>query len=1089
MGVDMDFRILGQLEVVADGKPAAVTMPKVRILLAALLLRPDRMVGVDELVDRLWDDNPPRTPRPTLQTCVRRLRQSIGDPSRIVTATHGYQIVIEQDELDLHRFRALVERAGRQENPADESRLLDEALRQWRGYALADVLSHQIQSVDVPILEEERLGALERRFDVELTLGHHANLVRELQVAIGEYPMRERFYSQLMLALYRSGRQADAFVVYQNIRDVLAAELGVDPSEELRTIRQHILTNDPAIAAPPSHDPVTTVHRIPIPRELPPDVGDFVGRADVRARLSDLLVDDTGVGLAVIVGPPGVGKTALAVKVAHELHDRFPDGQLYADMRGYSSAPELTAAEVLARFLVSLGTPTTQTPSDPDELAALYRSRLADHRVLIVLDNVVNPHQVRPLLPGVPGCAVIVTSRNELRGLTALQSARPIGLDVLPAEQSRDLLGAIVGRDIVADDPAGVTELAELCGHLPLALRIAAANLLARHDSVLAGYLVELRANRLSALEIDGDDQSAVRAAFRLSYRTLDERAAQAFRLLGLIPGQDFTAEAVAALAALPVPEAGRVLDQLVAGNLVVRSAGRRYQLHDLLRVYATELYADADAEPATTDARARLFLFYTMAVDAAAELVFPIWRSVPRPDPDPAVPQVRFADTVEARSWMDRECLNVLDVVLAGVQYGCLELVWPMTETTRAYLVSSGRYRAEAVTTYTVALRAAVAAGSRTAEGALLFSLGRIHMVHKSLRRAEHYYAEALRVYEEIDDEAGQIRALVAMGTPGGEAGELDRAADYITRGVELAVKTDSPQALYCWSNLSFVELLRGNLDQAQEAATAALGLHEYDDTRLYEASVRTITGQVLVRRGRCVDAIDEYRQAMMCYRRTSMPINEISALACLSEAYREIGDLTAALDHALLAIRLVATEGTFDSHVDGLVALGDVQRVMGRHDEAGVNYRKALDYCGRLEGLRDEISVLLGYSESSRARGNLAAAAELADRTVTLAQQGGYRLQYAQAVTISARIWLDRGDAARAVAVAQDAVRVSRRLGARLDEARASYVEGLAHQASGASDLAWQSWQAANDALIGTNLPDTAEIRQLLASVHGDH
>jgi tetratricopeptide (TPR) repeat protein len=948
------------------------------------------------------------------------------------------------------------------------------------------VLSDLIQRHDVPVLEEERLGALERRFDVELTLGHHTNLVRELQVAIGEYPMRERFYGQLMLALYRSGRQADAFAVYENVKDVLAGELGLDPSEELRTIRQHILTNDPAIAAPPARDPVATVRQSPAPRELPLDPSDFVGREDARARMSDVLANDADVGLVVIVGPPGVGKTALAVKVAHELQGRFPDGQLYADMRGYSSAPELTAPEVLARFLVSLGVSAAQIPSDPDELAALYRSRLADRRVLVLLDNVVNPRQVRPVLPGTAGCAVIVTSRNELRGLTARQGVRPIGLDVLSAEQSRALLGKILGRNIVTEDLAGVTELAELCGHLPLALRIAAANLLARHDLLLSEYLVDLRSNRLSALEIDGDDEAAVRAAFRLSYRTLDERAAQVFRLLGLIPGQDFTADAVGPLSGLSVTDAGYVLDQLVAGNLVMRRSGRRYHLHDLLRVYATELCAHQDDESVTARARARLFAFYMKTVEAAAQLLFPIVRSMPRPEVDPVVRPLRFDDTAAATSWMDRECLNVLDVIMAAVQHGLPELAWPVTESMRLYLVTSGRYRTEALTAYTVALQAAVAADDRSAEAEVLFSVGTFHLHHGDGRRAQHYLTECVRIHREMGDLYGQVRALTALGAACGEAGQLDLAAVHITSGLELALLTENPkQVLHSWSNLSFLELLRGNLDEAEQAAMATLGLRQYDDTGVYEGEIRRIIGQLLVRRGRCFDAIDEFQQAMKSYRRMPVPIYETQGLAGLSVAYREIGDLTAALDHARMAIGNAATDGKYESDIDALVVLADAQRAVGRHDEAGVNYRKAFELCRSLDSPHSQLGVLLGYAENNRAQGNLEVAAELAGRAVALAQRFGYQTFQARARTVAAQIALDQGDPSQAMAVVQDAVLVSGRLGARLDEARALYVRGLAQQAAGSPDLARESWQAADRALVDTDLPDTAEIRRLLTSV----
>jgi DNA-binding SARP family transcriptional activator len=573
-----EFRVLGPLEVTCAGRPVPIGAGKQRVVLAALLLRANETVSVDRLIEHLWHDRQPAGARDTLYAYVMRLRKALaagGLPVGLIqTSGNGYTIEVEPASLDLHRYRDLVGRAGRAATAGDlaaESTLLRDALDLWRGDVLANVPSESLVQEMAPLLEE-RLQVWERRVDVDLRMGRAGELVGPLRVLVEEHPARERFWAQLMLALYRSGRQAEALDAYRTVSTFLADELGVDPGADLRTTHLAILTGeiDGAVEAA---RPATT------PAQLPPAPPDFVGRADLVDRVCALLSGDRAAAAVTVSGSPGVGKSALALRVAHRLSGRFPDGQLYADL-GADEQP-------LPRFLTALGVPPDRVPAVPDEQERLYRSRLAGRRVLVVLDNAASADQVRPLLTGDPACPVLVTSRHTLPMLAAFHGARPVPVDVLTQAEARDLLGGMLGDDLVAAEPAAVAELARLCEYLPLALRIAAAKLITRPWPRVADYVLELRADdRLSALAIDGDTGS-VRAAIDDSYTALDPDLRRFFRQLSLIPAGELTLRAVATLAGLGADQARRRLDRLASVNLLQHSAAGRYRFRALIREYA----------------------------------------------------------------------------------------------------------------------------------------------------------------------------------------------------------------------------------------------------------------------------------------------------------------------------------------------------------------------------------------------------------------------------------------------------------------------------------------------------------------------
>jgi DNA-binding SARP family transcriptional activator len=587
--------MLGPLEVFRGGRPLAVGSPKDRTILALLLIDANRTVPVDRLITSLWE-RPPASARKNVQTHVWALRKLFageGGDGRIDSGRHGYRLRVGPDELDAALFERWVaegQRALAAGEPHQAGERLRAALALWRGAPLSDVALPDADRGPLVRWAERRRAALEDRIEAELREGLHAGLVAELRELVAADPLRERLWGQLMLALYRCGRQADALAAYGAARAVLRDELGLDPGPALQRLHHEVLNRDPALDLAPA----TTAYPI---NQLPADVVDFTGRDKESDLVHAAATGGTGAAPAVtvVVGPAGVGKTALAVHLAHQLADDFPDGQLYVDLRGASE--RLPPDQPLGRFLRDLGVPNDRVPPGPDSRAALYRSLLFGKRYLVLLDNAVDEAQVRPLLPGGAGCTVLVTSRNRLAGLTG---ARTVALDVLGADDARRLLSRVLGPQRTAAEPAAAAEVVRLCGRLPLALRVAGARLVARPSWSVAQLVSRLADERGRLAELAAGDL-AVRAAFESSYRALPDAERAVFRALGRLDAAGFDAAAVAGAAGLPPATADRLLERLVDAHLVEPlPPGDRYRLHDLLGLFARDLAPEGAVTPAS---------------------------------------------------------------------------------------------------------------------------------------------------------------------------------------------------------------------------------------------------------------------------------------------------------------------------------------------------------------------------------------------------------------------------------------------------------------------------------------------------------
>lgn len=591
----MRFRVLGSLEVRSrDDLPRKLGAAKQRTLLGVLLLNANRPVAVDRLVDALWPHGSPRTALVALRTYVSSLRQVLGlgeNPRlpRLSTVPGGYQMHCAPTDLDLLAFEDLA-RQGRQalydDQPAQAAELLRRALELWRGRPFEDVALDPDLRLELIRLEERKLAAQEAWLGTQLDLGHHEDVLAELGALVAEHPLREMLWAQRMLALYRAGRRAEALRAYGDLRRHLVAELGVEPSPALQRLHVRILTGQVELPAPDRRADTTAV----VPRQLPGDIGAFTGREPELAQLVTLAAGGPDPrAISVIDGMAGVGKTALVVHAAHRLAGVHPDGHLFVDLHGYTQgmAPA-DPADVLDRLLRALGIPGEAIPHGLEARSALWRTHLAGRKVLVVLDNARSEAQVAPLLPGTPGCTVLITSRRRLAGL---DDVRSISLGVLPPADAVALFTRTTTPERLAGEPhALVAEIAELCGRLPLAIRIAAARLRHRPGWALR-HLAERLRFRHDLSELTAGQRS-VSATIDLSYRALGPDQQRMFRVLGLHPGTDIDTCVAAALDDVAVSLADRLLEDLLDANLLQQDVPGRYRLHDLVRTHAAAIHA-----------------------------------------------------------------------------------------------------------------------------------------------------------------------------------------------------------------------------------------------------------------------------------------------------------------------------------------------------------------------------------------------------------------------------------------------------------------------------------------------------------------
>ncbi|MFF4254263.1 BTAD domain-containing putative transcriptional regulator [Streptomyces sp. NPDC001663] len=954
------FGVLGPVRARRGEEQLSMGSPMQRALLAALLLREGRMATAAELIDALWGEEPPSQALAAVRTYASRLRKVL-DPGVLVSESGGYAVRgLAEGALDLAVAQELAAEAEKARGAGDlchAREVLGRALALWDGEVLAGVPGPYAEAQRVR-LEEWRLQLLESRLDMDLEQGCHAEAVSELTALTAAHPLRERLRELLMLALYRSGRQAEALAVYADTRRLLAEELGVDPRPGLRELQQRILQADPGLAEPsaPQAEPAAAPVR---PAQLPATVPDFTGRKAFVKELSEVLATAEGRVMAVsaLAGIGGVGKTTLAVHVAHQARTSFPDGQLYVDLQGAGSR----AAEpetVLGSFLRALGTADSAIPDSLEERAALYRSVLDGRRVLVLLDNAKDAAQVRPLLPGTEGCAALVTSRVRMLDLAG---AHLVDLDVMSPDEALSLFTKIVGEERVASEREAALDVVAACGFLPLAIRIAASRLAARRTwtvSVLAAKLADER-RRLDELQA-GD--LAVKATFELGYGQLEPAQARAFRLLGLADGPDISLAAAAAVLDLPVEETEDLLESLVDTSLLESAAPGRYRYHDLVRLYARACAERDEWPPSGRDAAMSRLLDFYLATAAGVYLIErPGDRLVDHLE-RAEYPGLTFSDRHAAQDWLYSEAVSLLACVRQSARpetiRRAVDVLWAAVDLAESG-ANSREYEAVAERLREVAREAQ----EPRAQARALITLAYAHSLTGRFDSADEGAAQAHELATGSQDRladcwSSNILGVIAMYQSRYEDSEL-----HFTRAVESfrAVGDRSGEAS-ALCNLSRTHLATDRTESA--VALAEQGTAMYDDMGhdLKGANGRYALGLALTSSGKLAEATECLQQALRVFQESRQRLWEGMTLFRLAELDLAAGRPAQAAPNAETALTLLRGIGGEWRRGNVLTVLGRALNGIGHLDRAQVCWREALDIFETLGAPEaDEVRSLL--------------------------------------------------------------------------------------------------------------------------------
>jgi DNA-binding SARP family transcriptional activator len=905
--VAAEFRLLGDVEVYADGQLIKIGYAQLRNVFAVLLVEVNRPISVDQILDRVWGQRRlPRHPRRAVQHNITVLRKALGSvrDATIVHRSGGYQLTIDADTVDVHRFKALIEQARATQRDERAAPLFTQALRLWRGDPCAGLDTPWGNSLRTLLITERQAAELDLT-DIRLRLGQHGMLLPELSDQVQRHPLDERVAGQYLLALYRSGRQAQALEYYQQIRRSLADQLGVDPSAPLQRLYQQVLAADPALAAPAPRPGSGTVSA-PVPRQLPAPPPLFTGRLRELGQLSAALNAAGQPGGTMVVsairGTGGIGKTWLALHWAHQHLDQFPDGQLHVNLRGFDPAGKPMPANTAIRgFLDALGVDPHAVPVDDDAQVGLYRSLVAGRKMLIVLDNAHDTGQVAPLLPGGTTCTVLITSRRQLTGLVAEHGARSLDLDVLPVADARNLLARRIGTERLAAEPQALAELLDGCAGLPLALGIVAAQATAHPDFPLALLADELldHTQRLDILD-GGELTTSMRGVLSWSYHALSAVAAGVFALLGLAPGPDIGVAAVANLTDLPMTRIRAVLQDLEMASLIQQYAPGRYRMHDLVRLYAAE-----QAQRGNTDeALARLVGFYLHTAFSAQQLLQPLLPPLKLGEPPGGCHPCPLDDQPTALAWFTAEYPNLLATQRLAADRGWATSVWHFAWITTTFLYRQGRFAA-ALTACLAGEAAAiqlddpaVRAGSHQLLGAIYAELGqyddalcRLNLAEQggdlpgqaytqhtlgwlwSLRgenrKALRHAANALCRYQSLDMAAGEARELTVIGWYLALSGDYQRATTQCAAALAKARRHRKVEDEgFTLGILGYVGYHTGQYGQAVEHLEQAWLLMRQVGNTYYEATVLDYLGRSHDALGDTESARNAWQRALPLYR-----------------------------------------------------------------------------------------------------------------------------------------------------------------------------------------------------------------------------
>jgi DNA-binding SARP family transcriptional activator len=966
----MEFRVLGTLEI-RDGAGRLLTplRRKQRLLLAVLLLRANTPVSTESLLDLLWPEAAPASARANLHSHISGLRRLLhadepADLPRLQREPGGYLLRAGPQELDAIVFEKLAgegRQALAEQRHATAAEHLAQALARWRGPVLEDLPMPAALQPEIERLEELRLVVLEDSVEARLDVVEPAVLAAELAELTARYPLRERLWAHLMLALYRAGRQADALDAYQRVYRLLDQELAVQPGPALQRVHQQILAADPALAPSP-----TATHTPTRVRQLPPPPQTFTGRTREMADL-DQVHDASTVVISAIDGMAGIGKTALAVHLAHRIADRYPHGQLFIDLHGHTPglAPR-EPAQALDHLLRALGVPGPQIPADLEDRAALYRSRLADQQMVILLDDAATETQVAPLLPGSPGCLVLVTSRRRLAGL---DHTHTLSLDTLPGPDAASLLVRTAGAGRLRDEPPElVAELVELCGRLPLAIRIAAARLRSHPAWSLSHLVLRLRDQQHRLKELEAGQRS-VTATLDLSYQHLSPDLQRAYRLLGLHPGPDVDPYAAAALLDSTLPPARRMLDQLLDAHLLQEPAPGRYRFHDLVRAHAAHTAARDQTQPTTYTALTRLLDHYRHTATLAMDAAYPYERESHLAVPPANTPGPDLHDPAAALDWLDNELTNLLAAATHAAEHSQPEHVLHLSRILHWHLRTRGHYH-DAETLHHQALTTAHATANHGGELDALTSLGDIHLLQGRQAQATDQYQQALQIARATGHRVGETEALTGLGQIHRLKGRYAQATSHFGQALRTAQAIGHRAIeLNALIGLGWLHWLQGRHTQATDHLEQALRTAQATGHRVGELNALTGLGHIQWLQGRYAQAADHFGQALRIAQATGYRVGELNALTGLSQVHRRQGRHAEATDHYQQLLELAREIGDRNWQFEALQGLGRLRHATGDPDAAIAHHDQALALAGELGQPLDQARAHDGLAHANHA------------------------------------------------------------------------------------------------------------------------
>lgn len=937
----VQITLAGPLAVDVDGSPVSLPGRRVEALLIMLAVRAGRSVPVDVLATGIWDDDPPAHVRASLQTFIARLRRTIGADA-VVTESSGYSLRVPRDDIDLLAIADLLEAAARAGDPEDERNLLATALERWSEQAFADAPSEWIERVEAPAWDERRLAALERRIDLDLAAHAHADVIPELQSEVQRHPLRETLWQRLLVALGRTGRTAQALEHYEAIRSRLADELGTDPSPELQAVHRELLsgsTRPPAGPAPPAQ----------VPQQLPAGVSGFTGRAEHLATMDALLSDDARAGpvLLGLHGPGGSGKTTLAVHWALSHQERFPDGRLFINLRGFGPGEPLEPVQAMDLILRTLGVPGGRIPADEDQRGALLRQELGRRHALLVLDNALDSVQVRPLLPG-GHTTVVITSRSQLRSLATREGLRRITVEEMSSAEAVELLTQrlhLPPGDASTGprwDPAELAELAELCGRLPVALSVAAERASRDVDRPLSRLTDQLRERAgLDALTAWADDPAtSVKAVLEWSYAILKPEAARLLRFLGLHATGDIDERAAAALIGTDLATARELLDRLTDCHLLNEQRAGWYAMHDLIRSFATDL-ADLVDPPEERDlARSRLRRWAIRSMDNAHTAIDRPHTLIDLP-PDADLHAQQFEDPGSALAWFDDHRLGLLTMARQAARehdHETMRMLGPLVATFQSY--TGGL--AEELELNMLAEQSARDAADPLTEAVAASQLGRTYGRTGEYASARDCFLRARELFASLDNRAGELQAAMSLAMVLNFSGRPEDAIELFHQVIDNAEGLGMRDRVAATkNNLAYAYMRVGRLDDAVTVADQALTAHRESNRVFAEALAADTLATAHNLRGEHAQALELSRQAVRIHERLGDEVAGTVSWKTLGIAQHALGDTAAAVASWTHALYLMDRAGAPDrdevnrSELRALIAAAsDEQRHPGQAD-----------------------------------------------------------------------------------------------------------------------------------------------------------